>query len=104
MEETEKSQSASDIVNSFDSWINYIQGFVKGIEASKDVKIDVFNVCITEILEGMISNKKKIILLLKMCNRILIENEGLVAKNKELITENNNLVKDNTRLLEAKGL
>jgi hypothetical protein len=96
----EKKRTVADIVNSFDSWINYIQGFIKGIEACKDVKIDVFNTCITEILEGMQQNKTAILFILNKCNEIALTHHQSLEEITLLKEEIRNLNEDNTKLLE----
>lgn len=79
--------SICTILTTFDSWINFINGFSQGIQSCKDIKIEAVNTCITELLEGMISNKEQIKNLLIYCDNILAENEQLKKENIEMKNE-----------------
>ena len=71
--------SSCQMLDKFNGWIKYIEGFMKGIEASKEVKIETFNTCINEIFEGMTQTRNELNAILEHCNDILIKEEELTS-------------------------
>ena len=88
------------ILLSFEGWIKYIEGFIKGISTSKSVESNIVLDCVGEILEFMTTFKSSLMSLLLHCEQILERNEELIEENKELKKE---LEKLNAPKLEVKN-
>lgn len=69
---------------SFEGWIKYIEGFVRGLQATKTVDACTVMDCVGEILEYMTRMRNQLLGLLQHCESILEKNEELEKENKKL--------------------
>jgi hypothetical protein len=89
-EETNQQEQYSSMVNSnsillsFEGWIKYIEGFVRGLQTTEKVNSSVVMSCIGEILEFMTQLRLQIQNILLHCEDILEENEKITKENEEL--------------------
>lgn len=89
-EETNQQEEYSSMVNSnsillsFEGWIKYIEGFVRGLQTTEKVNSNVVMDCVGEILEFMTQIRLQIQQILIHCEGILEENETLREENKSL--------------------
>lgn len=88
--ENKQQEDYSSMVNnntillSFEGWIKYIEGFIRGISSSKTVDSNVVLDCVGEILEYMQTLRTNLLTLLQFCEEVLEKNEILEEENKKL--------------------
>ena len=76
--------NSNTILLSFEGWIKYIEGFVRGLQTTEKVNSDVVMDCVGEILEYMTQLRIQVQNILVHCEKVLTENEDLLLENKEL--------------------
>ena len=76
--------NSNTILLSFEGWIKYIEGFVRGIQTTEKVNSEVVMDCVGEILEYMTQLRTQVQNILVHCEKVLTENEDLLLENKEL--------------------
>ena len=89
-EEENTQESYASMVNnnalllSFEGWIKYVEGFTRGLQASKTVETITVMETVGEIMEYMQVVRQKLFALLQYCESVLEKNELLEEENKEL--------------------
>ena len=72
------------ILLSFEGWIKYIEGFSRGLQATKTVDAQSVLECVGEIMEYMKTLKGDILDILQHCEDVLEKGEQLELENKQL--------------------
>ena len=83
-EEYSEMVNSNTILLSFEGWIKYIEGFVRGIQTTDKVSSNVVMDCIGEVLEFMTQLRIQIQDILNYCEEVLEKNELLEQENEEL--------------------
>lgn len=111
MEKKEKEQeSYSSTVNnntillSFEGWIKYIEGFIRGISTAKTVEAASVLDCIGEVLEYMQTLRKNLLALLTHCEMTLDRMEKLEEENKLLKEQLSSLMVEDKEKKNGKNM
>lgn len=100
-EETEvKVITGEEIILSFEQWLKFIEGFLRGIESSSTLSSAVVLDCIGEIMEYMRNAKCSVSQLFSHCEAVLRDNESLTTEIEELKQENEDLRKKLNKVKE----
>lgn len=89
-EKQKQEEQESNVINSnmillsFEGWIKFITGFIRGIQSTPTVNSSVVMDCVGEVLEYMVKTKKDITKVLEYCETVLEDNEKLQQENTEL--------------------
>ena len=92
--------TGEEIILSFEQWLKFIEGFLKGIESSSTLSSPVVLDCIGEIMEYMRNAKCSISQLFSHCEQVLQENDKLQEEIQQLKEENEQLTKKLNKIKE----
>lgn len=72
------------ILLSFEGWIKYIEGFIRGLGTTRQVDAAPVLDCVGEVLEYMQTLRKNLMKLLQHCEITLVRVEELENENEQL--------------------